>query len=279
MNDRTAWSDLENDAIVADYMAMLADDLAGRPYNKTEHNRALQALIGRGRGSIEFKHQNISAVLMSLGETWIPGYKPAFNFQDSLTDAVQRWLDQRPGWYATRPPEMVGLVTVQEPQALWIGAPPTLSNEPPPAEAAQMARIAHRFDTAARDERNRKLGRAGEERIFHHELSTLIAAGREDLARKVKWVSEEEGDGLGYDILGYDPDGAERLIEVKTTNGWERTPFHISRNECAVAEERQHDWHLVRLWDFARTPKAFAIRPPLERHLALTPTSFLASFR
>ena len=92
-------------------------------------------------------------------------------------------------------------------------------------------------------------------------------------------MSEEDGDGLGYDILSFEPNGAERLIEVKTTNGWERTPFHISRNEIAVANERQHNWHLLRLWDFARRSKAFAIRPPLDRHVALTPTSFMASFR
>jgi hypothetical protein len=54
------WQDGENDAIVADYFAM---ELAGRPFNKAEHNRTLQGLIGRGRGSIEYKHQNISAVL------------------------------------------------------------------------------------------------------------------------------------------------------------------------------------------------------------------------
>lgn len=70
MSERNGpWSDLENDAIVADYMAMLADDLAGRHYSKAEHNRQLQELIGRGRGSIEYKHQNISAVLKGLGET------------------------------------------------------------------------------------------------------------------------------------------------------------------------------------------------------------------
>jgi hypothetical protein len=41
---------------------------------------------------VEFKHQNISATLMGLGEAWIIGYKPAFNFQSSLKDAVLRWL-------------------------------------------------------------------------------------------------------------------------------------------------------------------------------------------
>ena len=105
-----------------------------------------------------------------------------------------------------------------------------------------------------------------------------MAAGRDDLAGNVRWVSELDGDGLGYDILSFEPSGAERLIEVKTTNGWARTPFHISRNELAVAHERKEDWHIIRLWDFARIPKAFALRPPLERHVALTPASFVASF-
>lgn len=127
--------------------------------------------------------------------------------------------------------------------------------------------------------RNRALGKAGEERAFHHERGQLITAGRQDLANKVRWVSEEDGDGLGYDILSFEANGCERLIEVKTTNGWERTPFHISRNECQVAQERRDEWHLLRLWNFAREPKAFEIRPPLERHLSLTPTSYLASFQ
>lgn len=62
------WSDEQNDAIVADYFAMLADDIVGRPYSEAEHNRLLQAVIDRPRGSIEYKHQNISAVLKGLGE-------------------------------------------------------------------------------------------------------------------------------------------------------------------------------------------------------------------
>lgn len=65
------WTDAENDLIVADYFAMLAADVAGQPYNKAEHNRDLQARIDRNRSSIEFKHQNISAALQGLGETWI----------------------------------------------------------------------------------------------------------------------------------------------------------------------------------------------------------------
>ena len=35
---------------------------------------------------------------------------------------------------------------------------------------------------------NRALGRAGEERVLAHEHATLKAAGRDDLARKVRWA-------------------------------------------------------------------------------------------
>lgn len=276
------WTDQQNDAIVADYFAMLADDEVGRPYNKAEHNRRLEQLIGRPRGSIEYKHQNISAVLKGLGEDWISGYKPAFNFQASLVDAVARWLAQHPAWLSpdTRA-SSAGVPrspVVREAPTLWIGPPPTMSNAPPPDELDQMQAIAQRFDVAERDARNRALGRAGEERIVLHERSSLVAAGRHDLARRVRWVSEEDGDGTGYDIASFDMDGRSRLIEVKTTNGWERTPFYISRNELAVSEAHRRDWCLVRLWNFAREPRAFELRPPLDAHVSLMPMSFQASF-
>ena len=273
-----AWTDEENDLIVADYFAMLANDVARRPYNKAEHRRGLVSLLrNRSEGSIEFKHQNISAVLKGLGEDWIPGYKPAFNFQTSLVVAVARWLDLNPAWMnipsSTRP--AMGL---QEAAQLWIGPPPTQSNQPPPQELEQMLRIARKFDVAGRDERNRILGRAGEELVVERERTTLASAGRRDLARQVRWVSDEDGDGAGYDIASFAPDGRARLIEVKTTNGWERTPFYISRNELDVAEERRAEWVLFRLWNFSRDPRAFELYPPLDAHVSLTAMAFQASF-
>ncbi|MTH96389.1 DUF3883 domain-containing protein [Roseibium sp. RKSG952] len=272
------WTDSENDLIVADYFEMLADDIAGRRYSKAEHRRTLLPILNdRSEGSVEFKHQNISAVLKGLGEDWIPGYKPAFNFQLSLLDAVARWLAQNPGWLA-RTPSAVQTNQLHEATQIWIGPPPTTSNREPPKELEQMLHIARKFDVADRDARNRALGRAGEELILVHERSALRTAGRNDLARKVRWVSEEDGDGAGYDIASFTPDGRSRLIEVKTTNGWERTPFHVTRNELAVAEERRSEWCLLRIWGFSREPKAFELYPPLDAHVSLTATSFQASF-
>lgn len=271
------WTDEENDLIVADYFAMLVDDLAGNPLNKVASYRHLADRIDRSAKAIEYKHQNISAVLKGLGETWLTGLAPAFNFQGSLEYAVLRWLNSHPEWVlrapAARPPS--GL---HDEAQIWVGPPPILSNQPPPQELEQMLHIARKFDVAGRDERNRALGRAGEERVLAHERVSLRAAGRDDLARKVRWVSEEDGDGAGYDIASFAPDGRKRLIEVKTTNGWERTPFQITRNELAVAEERRSEWCLFRLWNFSREPTAFELHPPLDAHVSLTATTFQASF-
>lgn len=269
------WTDAQNDAIVSDYFTMLIDDIAGRPYSKAEHNRALQALIARPRGSIEYKHQNISAVLKGLGEDWILGYKPAFNFQTSLIDAVVRWLDRHPNWLSIG--GRSASTTFQEEVALWIGPPPTHSNTPPPAELEQMAAIARKYDVASRDARNRSLGRAGEERVLTHERSSLVAVGRTDLAERIRWVSHVDGDGAGYDIQSFEQDGSQRLIEVKTTNGWERTPFYITRNELSVADANRDAWRIVRLWNFTRETRAFELRPPLNAHISLMATSFQAT--
>lgn len=46
------------------------------------------------------------------------------------------------------------------PHPLWIGPPPTHSNQPPPAELEQMLHIARKFDVAKRDARNRAMPRA-----------------------------------------------------------------------------------------------------------------------
>lgn len=271
------WTDKENDLIVADYFAMLVHDISGRSYNKTEHRRQLlPQLNGRSEGSVEFKHQNISAVLKGFGEAWITGYKPAFNYQATLENAVAHWFDNNQDWQ-DRVLDMPA-TGLRDAAQLWIGPAPTLSNQPPPDELEQMLAVARKFDVVQRDARNRALGQAGEEHVFAYERSVLTSAGREDLARSVRWVSKEDGDGVGYDIASFTPDGQRRLIEVKTTNGWERTPFHISRNELAVADERRDEWHLLRLWDFSREPKAFELRPPLKNHVKLTPTVFQAGF-
>ena len=121
--------------------------------------------------------------------------------------------------------------------------------------------LARKFDVVAVRAANRALGRAGEERVLRHERARLTQAGRYDLAQNVRWVSELDGDRAGYDIASFEYTGASRLIELKTTNGLERTLFHISHNEQMVVEGRADEWNLVRVWSFTCEPKAFEICP------------------
>ena len=247
-------------------------------------SRARDALVpllkGRSAKAVEYKFQNISAVLLLMGEPWIDGYKPATRFQNSLIDAVLRWLDAHPLWTTQQlesTAKVAGRSGFRDEASLWIGPPPTFSNSPSRIEPTLVELVARKFDVAARDARNRALGEAGEELVLRHERNTLRAAGHGNLAARVRWVSREDGDGAGFDIASFESDGRSRLIEVKTTNGWERTPFHITRTEMAAADAHRDNWHLIRLWDFARSPRAFSIRPPLDAHVQLTPTTFLAS--
>lgn len=113
---------------------------------------------------------------------------------------------------------------------------------------------------------------------MEHVRDTLTAAGREDLAQQIRWVSDEDGDGTGYDIASFNTDGQQQLIEVKTTNRWDRTPFHISRHELAVADDRRDERCFFRIWNFAGTPKAFELRPPLDALHPLTATNFQGNF-
>ena len=166
------WTDEENDLIVADYFEMLADDLAGRPYTKADHNRRIWTRLNRRRPSIEFKHRNISAVLKGLGETWLIGYLPAFSIQMSLADAVARWLRRHPE-FQTPAPLVDQPADIPRTAQLVIELPSTLRKHPPPDDLDQMQAIARKFDVAARVERNGALGRAGKQRVLAHERATL----------------------------------------------------------------------------------------------------------
>jgi hypothetical protein len=138
--------------------------------------------------------------------------------------------------------------------------------------------LVSKFDPAARDARNRALGKRGEELALAFERARLHQAGRSDLARKVDWIAESQGDGAGFDILSFTERGEERLLEVKTTTGYELTPFFLSANECALSEERPENFRIFRLYDFAREPKAFQIAPPLRDALCLRTANYRASF-
>jgi hypothetical protein len=272
------WERDELDAIVVDYFAMLGDELSRRPYVKSHRRRMLAERIERSHGSIEFKHQNISAILQEVGLPWIWGYKPKQNYQASLGDAIDRYLSsfgssaiEKDIRYDQEPSR---ILDANEAPGVFVETPPALR---PRERPRHLARLIGKFDPVERDLRNRALGKAGEAFVFEVERLRLERVDRSDLARKVRWVAEEDGDGAGYDILSFDQKGTERLIEVKTTNGALRTPFFLTRNECETAAECADTWQLYRVHLFAQKASICTIKPPLETGLNLRPEVWRAS--
>ena len=276
------WSREEVEAAVADYFAMLEKELLGEPYNKAEHNRRLQRVLSsRTHGSVERKHQNISAALIDIGGAYIDGYKPLGNYQELLARVVEeRWSA------ATRLRELLAATvaagveqtpTVGDILSLWV-APPVRDRDPGrlyDRPAVRVARPQRNYLEA--EARNQSLGRAGEELVLRFEHERLWRAGKRSLADRIEHVSRTQGDGLGYDIQSFEEDGRDRLIEVKTTRFGALTPFFASRNEVEVSEERHGDYQLYRLFSFRTQPRLFALPGSLRDSCRLEPFTYSAA--
>lgn len=225
------WSLEEVEAAVADYFGMLTRELLRQPLNKAEHNRRLSRLLSdRSHGSIERKHQNISAILIKADFPWILGYKPLGNYQRLLSDVV---LDNLSAHAPLR--ELAMKVVTEEP--LMPTSTDLFFEEPPAPESPGLYvleannlslrnyRPVH-VDYFQQEARNRSLGAAGEQLVVQLERSRLLLAGAAKLAEKVEWTSKVKGDGAGYDVLSFENSGKERFIEVKTTGFGREAPFY-----------------------------------------------------
>lgn len=92
--DKTDWDDVELAAAVEAYLKMLAWEKTGQPFNKALENRLLREgpVAGRAKGSIEFRMQNISTVLVRMGWERIEGYKPAKNVGSGVEQRIRQAL-------------------------------------------------------------------------------------------------------------------------------------------------------------------------------------------
>jgi hypothetical protein len=277
------WSEGEVGLIVADYFAMLRAELLGQSYTKAEHRKALRPqLAGRSDGSVEFKHANISAVLVGLGLPYIGGYKPRGNYQALLGESVESFLDLHPSYLdelSASPalvPDKAPVVTLADLDEL-IEAPPNGVILPEPGKP-WLSRRGRRIDFAERDASNRRLAEMGEGFVVEVERSRLRQARRDDLAGKVDWVAKTVGDGLGFDVLSFDEaDDSERLLEVKATGLGKFFPFYVTANEVRCSEEMAARYHLYRVFDLSRSPRLYVLSGSLRDRCRLEPTQYLAA--
>jgi len=275
----TDWSREEVEATVADYFAMLEAELARTPYDKTEHRRQLIPILdARSEGSIEFKHQNISAVLIALGFPYIAGYKPRSNYQHLLYEVISDRLASNQGLIALVEADADRAVSVPSTEDILkaLTDPPKPTTPGPRASEKIPHFLPHPVSYLEREARNRALGLAGEEFVIRFERARLISMRREGLASRIKHVSKICGDAEGFDILSFDASGAEQLIEVKTTKYGRDTPFFVSRNELNVSQARSERYHLYRVFAFREAPHLFTLHGALSMTCSLDPTAYIA---
>ncbi|KQW82529.1 DUF3883 domain-containing protein [Brevundimonas sp. Root1279] len=214
------------------------------------------------------------AHLLPVGERWGGGARSGGGAEPF---APSSGLQARGRPFADRP--TIDAPSIEPPTEI---RPLIIEPAPPPGAPRKprpegLERLVRKYNPAARDHRNRLLGRLGEEHVFRHEVDRLIAADRMDLAKKVEWTSQERGDGAGYDIRSFSSAGDERLIEVKATRGARSTPFFVTRTEREVSRERPDHWRLHRLYDLSVEPKLFRLKPPLEVAVTLEPETWRAT--
>ena len=275
----TDWSNIELDLIIADYFSMLRMELSDIAYNKAEHRRNLLPFLNnRSEGSIEFKHQNISAVLAILGQPFIKGYLPRYNYQRLLEDKVIDYLtinlnieelfksfadkDVHPvraykfDNFIVEPPKTVGVTE---------SIPPYKRNP-------------IKINYLEKEQTNHKLGFSGEEMVITFERWNLIQLGKEKLAGQIRWISKEEGDGAGFDILSKNMNGSDKYIEVKTTKLSKETPFYFTRNELLFSSSHSDKYHLYRLFNFDKDAKMFVKQGSLESVCQSIPVTYKGFF-
>ena len=275
------WSEFEVEVTVEDYFNMLRLELTGRKYNKTEHRRALmERLDNRTDGSVELKHQNISAVLIEMGVPYIDGYKPRSNYQRTLLPAAV-------SDFLANTPELQSLFQADSeevPSVPTVGDFLAAMEDPPKHEEKEASTVAEPLaiynpagvNYLEREAQNQSLGDAGEQFVINFERARLIHAGKEVLADRIEQISVTVGPSAGFDIRSFELNGTDRFIEAKTTKYGKNTPFFVTPNELEFSRENSDRYFLYRIFKFRADPRIYALHGYLQEQCILKPTQFLA---
>jgi hypothetical protein len=115
--------------------------------------------------------------------------------------------------------------------------------------------------------------------VLEFEARRLTDAHRRpDLAKRIAWVSRDEGDAAGFDIRSFNPDDGLRLIEVKTTGLAKYHPFYVSPNEVAASRRDPERYHLYRVFRFGTDPRLYILQGALSTTCRLEPAQYSARF-
>lgn len=276
-----AWTREEVELIVSEYFEMLSKEQSGISFNKAEVRRRIRPLLrNRSEGSIEFKNRNISAVLAKIGQPYIRGYVPAYNYQKQLLEEVVfSYIRNKPEVEKTF---QLFAESVPTPKALifenMLEEKPKLEPKPMMQDPEVVYRSPVKVNYLELEQANQHIGRTGESIALEYERWRLIQADKESLADKIEWVSQTEGDGLGFDILSKNMNGTDRYIEVKSTKLTKEAPFYFSALEYDLSKRTSSNFYLYRVFNLKANPKLFIAKGAYDEFCRMKPTQFRGSF-
>lgn len=124
------------------------------------------------------------------------------------------------------------------------------------------------------------IGKCGESLVLNYEKHRLISENRPDLADKVKWISNDLGDGAGYDILSYENINGkyeEIYIEVKSTTSSSNNDFEITINEINASNLYNDRYYIYRVLNvYSNKPVFYRQKGKIESNYNLVPINFKA---
>lgn len=133
------------------------------------------------------------------------------------------------------------------------------------------------IDFFERNLKNSTTGKKGEEIVLQTERKYLSKLNRNDLSERVKQISIND-DSAGYDILSFDENGNEKLIEVKSTILPKKNnfSFYISSNEKNIAE-KSNNYYIYLVFEVNKlNPKIIKLQNPFSSGLLyLQPTQYI----
>jgi len=273
------WTDVEVDLTIDSYFQMCIKELMGLKYKKSEHRKALAPLLPkRTEKAIEYKYQNISAVLARHDMYFIKGYAPKVNFQSALEERTIEFLerreDVREAYLNLSQNNVSEVLKSLDFRVLLQNEVSNLASEPPPVYKARPRKV----NFLEVEKNNMDIGNQGERVVFDYEQWSLHQAGKPELATKVEWVSRDRGDGAGYDILSYDVNGQEKYVEVKSTTMGIKAPIFFTRNELEFSKTHASKFWLYRLYNLFGTPKMFVRKGSIDSMCKVVPVSYKGYF-
>jgi hypothetical protein len=259
-----AWSQLEVELIVNDYIEMLVAEHSGVAYSKTDHRLKLIAkLDNRSASSIEMKHRNISFALNELGFRYVKGYKPLANVQKSVYQVAFKFVERHPELRLATQPNTTG-----EPQE---------SNPLVVFESFELAASKIKLCQG----KSRQLGVSSDSEMLEHakqlvysfEICRLRTASQIGLSERISFVADK-----GFQILSYTEDGTELQVLVKVLSNDHLCPFQVTADEYFSSKLLDATYRMFVVFWVDSFPFAVLCTGVLDKYLKLRPHVYTAHF-